>query len=358
MQVKTILAVLLAFLSVSHAEVIIPIGTCQNFTLLNLTDFSNYTENVCGGLANLNVTLFANSSNFSFYDAPSNSTFTALGNQTIYVFNYTTNSTNITENITYCPITSTTLAPNTTRTINNATVTCNATLPVSVPYFANFSAELTPTGADQVIANSTGIYVKVFAIPQNYCYENATQQLGQLGIYRSDRMNTTITCKVDGIISNSTLSCPPQKELFCPDTVTDCSGEVGKCTADWSVKLEAADTALATQVKESQTAILSLSGERDSAKSEAKSKDGEAKSWREAAETSNAGRDSDRLLAGLVFIAVALVYIGRKAYDIRSQNRITRDISRPSAMTGAEKENRARAGSEIGAFVRKKKMEA
>lgn len=228
---KLVFFALLA-MGLGFSQIIIPAGTCQNFTLFNssynISDNSTffYFEEHCAENSTLltvinntgdsgNFTLWANSTD-SFNNGSLN--VSCLGNLTVVqnltVVNYTTSA---------CPSVNLTMWANSTQNfIGNGTVTClgntavqNITT-VNASYNCSLALNITPTNAEQLFSDVNKNYsVKVSAIPSNYCYQNVDRDLEGYGIYRNDPTNTTVKCKITGnqLIG---LQCPTHDECPAP----------------------------------------------------------------------------------------------------------------------------------------------
>jgi hypothetical protein len=152
--------------------VTIPSGQCQNFTLFDEMGNYSYLGEICAENATIiqNITIFEN-------------------------ITY-----NITQNITVqqCNATNATLWANSSGIFNNATVLCLSNISSIINTIScNFSSNITPSESEQRLTNVSGLDITIKAIPQNYCYQNAFQELNSLGIYRNDRCNTTVICRAN-----------------------------------------------------------------------------------------------------------------------------------------------------------------
>jgi hypothetical protein len=225
----------------AHASLTLPAGTCQNFTLFNETNNSTILQEICAENATVvenytcqevNLTIWANSTRYinnvtisclqnvstvcqnvsfcpsanltlwanSTSDFYGNGTVTCLGNLTVL------NVTNITQNYS-CPEVSLTMFANSTRLINNATISCLS----NRSNFCAFSATVTPQTSDIRLQNVSGLDILVQAIPQGYCYENRYETANTTAVWRSDRSNNTFVCQ-----PSSSVSCPAQRECPAP----------------------------------------------------------------------------------------------------------------------------------------------
>jgi hypothetical protein len=233
MRKTSIYIFILLLAGLAFADIVIPAGTCQNFTLFNESDNStsvqsicaenatiiqNITENITYSCPEVTMTMYANSTrtvnnvtvtcigNTTFQEVPvpfcnatngtlwanstgvfNNATVTCLGNLTVVE--------NITNLTTYCPEVTMTMYANSTRTINNASVTClgNQSVIYNNSSCGTYSGIFTPDGTTQYV-NNTVVNLTVNPIPSNWCFENRSENATAPALFRSDRGNNTFIC--------------------------------------------------------------------------------------------------------------------------------------------------------------------
>jgi hypothetical protein len=282
---------LLLLAGAASAELTLPAGTCQNFTLFDEGTNSTLNETICAENATVvqnityscpevTMTMYANSTR-----TLNNVTVTCLGNTTIQEvpvpFCAPTNATlwanstevvnnatvtclgnltvveNITQNVTYsCPEVSMTMLANSTRTINNATITCTS----NASSVCSFSDSVTPGASDILLQNVSGLSVRIYGIPQSYCYENAFSNLTGLQLYRSDRTNTTVVC--NPTVETRYNDCPAQSAAT-PPTCQACPVCLGTAETPGNLSGPYVNVSVRTENVTPNEAMLLLKGDGD-----------------------------------------------------------------------------------------------